>query len=193
MAFCPNCGSEHAEGQRFCPNCGTKFPEVGTPAGQPPPLSPPPANTGRGFGRAVGIGCGTVILIFIVLAVIGLLGNSLTGNSTHTQAPRSGKQAPKARPAAPAKPQVLLDVEGNGIKQTQRFEAPNEWAIIYTFDCSNFGQSGNFAISVEGDTTDLAANQLAARGHDVNYEHGGGNVYLSINSECDWHVRAVAQ
>ncbi|MGC2131048.1 MAG: hypothetical protein WA629_13235 [Candidatus Aquilonibacter sp.] len=88
---------------------------------------------------------------------------------------------------------MLLDVEGNGIKQTQRFEAPNEWAIIYTFDCSNFGQSGNFAISVEGDTTDLAANQLAARGHDVNYEHGGGNVYLSINSECDWHVRAVAQ
>lgn len=46
---------------------------------------------------------------------------------------------------------------------------------------------------VDGDTTDVAANQLSNSGHDINYEHSGGSVYLEINSECAWHVRAISE
>jgi hypothetical protein len=90
----------------------------------------------------------------------------------------------------------LLDVEGNGIKTTQRFQAPAEWAIGWSYDCSSSslpGGKANFAIYVEGDAVDLAANEFGAGGHDVSYEHSGGSFYLKIFSVCPWHVRVSAQ
>ncbi len=97
---------------------------------------------------------------------------------------------PAPTPAPPAAPVVLLDMTGNGIKTSPRFVAPSDWTIEYSYNCTSFGFNGNFAIMVEGDTFDVAANALGMKGQDVANEHSGGNVYLSINSECTWHVVA---
>jgi hypothetical protein len=211
MAFCSSCGSQLSDAARFCSTCGasgqggqeqaTAHATSGTaltPEGQrPQPQTSPagPRNPNVGCGKFAAIGCGVLVGLFVLLLILGAIVSSF-GHSA-SQAPsepsKTTLKGKNAKPAAPPKPHVLIDVEGSGIKTTQRFVAPDEWALAWTYDCSNFGSSGNFVISVEGDSTDVAANQLGQSGHDVSYEHSGGNVYLEINSECAWHVRAVSQ
>jgi|SRR5579863_8126236 len=194
MAYCSSCGSELPQAARFCPGCG-----AGAQTGSTPAASTQPSSKLRspdsGCGKTAGIGCGAVIASIIFLAIVAAVINSFNqsapvrSNHATTRASRVAHRKPAPAPT----PEILLDVEGSGIKTTQRFQAPGEWAIVWSFDCSNFEGSGNFVISVDGDVSDVAANQLAANGRDVSYEHAGGNVYLEINSECDWHVRAVSQ
>jgi hypothetical protein len=210
MAFCSVCGSQLPDAARFCPSCGataqggsapdaptatgpSSHPTRGPAAGSPPVGHRSP---NAGCGKTAAIGCGAIIAVVLLFAIIGAIISGFN-QSASTGSKHVGSRAPGRtghhKPAAAPTPQVLLDVEGSGIKTTQRFQVPDEWAIGWSYDCSNFGGSGNFIVSVDGDVSDTAANQLGASGHDVSYEHSGGNVYLQINSECDWHVRAVSQ
>jgi hypothetical protein len=112
----------------------------------------------------------------------------LTTSSTTSSSP--GISSPAASAAAATRT-VLLDKTGSGINKTPDFTAAGDWEIDWSYDCSNFGQSGNFAIIVynaDGSMNDLAANQLGAKGSDVTNEHQGGTYYLEMNSECNWHV-----
>lgn len=124
---------------------------------------------------------------------------SATTNAGQTGTTNAGQtnsqtRATLALPTPATTGRILFDLEGNGIKTTQRLQAPDEWAITWSYDCSGFnGGNGTFVIWVQGDKIDLVANQLTASGHDVSYEHSGGSVYLKIISDCVWHVRAVAQ
>lgn len=124
---------------------------------------------------------------------------SATTNAGQTGTTNSGQtnsqtRATLALPTPATTGQMLFDLEGNGIKTTQRLQVPDEWAIAWSYDCSGFnGGNGMFVIWVQGDKIDLVANQLTASGHDVSYEHSGGSIYLKIISECAWHVRVVAQ
>jgi len=104
------------------------------------------------------------------------------------------QKANAAAAAAAAKlPKVLLDITGSGIKQTQSFTTKSSWTIDYTFDCSNFGSQGNFQIYLNN--TDgsynygAGPNDLAMSGGDTEYYYNdAGGHYLTINSECNWHV-----
>ena len=40
------------------------------------------------------------------------------------------------------------------------------------------------------DSDDGLVNQLGAKGSDTQYYYDAGTHYLSINSECSWHVTA---
>jgi hypothetical protein len=149
-----------------------------TPA-TPGTPTPKPTNT-KG-----GLGC-LAILAVIVWAVF-LRGGS-SGSAT-TDAP--------ARPlVATVRPAVatLLELSGNGIKKSRPFTATGPWTLGYQFDCSSFGVSGNFIVTV-GDTTggivDFAVNELAARGQDSTQEYDTGDLYLEMNSECTWSVRVT--
>jgi len=187
MPYCPSCGSAGPEESKFCPTCGTAFaqtpPPEGIPTlpqiGQQAPLRPKSPNAG--CGKAGGIGCGVVVILFVVFVALGAMFNTI-GNSGRQFSSQVRSSQPHHAASLASEPHVLLDVEGNGIKTTQRFEAPDEWALVWTYDCSNFENNGNFIINVQGDVDDLAANQLGSRGRDITYEHSGGNVYLSINS-----------
>lgn len=112
-----------------------------------------------------------------------------TQNQSNSQ--YTSSTAIKTTPSKPT-PKVLLDITGNGSKQTQKFTTSSNWNIKYTFDCTNFGSQGNFQYFIyNGDgspNTDTGANDLAVSGGTTNYYYDNGEHYLSVNSECDWHV-----
>lgn len=106
-------------------------------------------------------------------------------------APASSTAAPASKTAT-----VLLDVKGSGTKSTQIFTVPNEWALAWAYDCTNFGQQGNFAVDIyrngQISFVDLGVNELGSKGNDIEYYHAGGQIYLQVSSECDWHIIAQA-
>lgn len=93
-------------------------------------------------------------------------------------------------PAAPLASRTLLDVSGNGIKETQSFAAPAAWQVSYTFDCG--ATDGLFAIYVyqSGTLSGVAANQIARTGTDTSYQHQAGETYFTVNTTCSWRVQA---
>jgi hypothetical protein len=96
-----------------------------------------------------------------------------------------------AREAQLIADRTVLDIQGSGINSTKRFTVTDDWDVVYAYNCENFGQSGNFSITVQGDRMDVAVNELALQGSSVSHMHGAGNVYLEINSECNWGVKVV--
>lgn len=108
------------------------------------------------------------------------------------QADAAAAAAKKQAEEAAKQPKVVLDISGSGIKQTQPFTTKSRWTITYTFNCASFGYQGNFQIYVNNTdgsyNTDSGANDLAMSGGDTDYFYDAGEHYLTINSECDWHV-----
>ena len=90
---------------------------------------------------------------------------------------------------------TLLSLTGSGSKSTQTLSLPDEWSLAWTYDCSAFGQQGNFQVFVyNSDGTPSSANgvnQLGSGGSDTEYFHQGGNLYFVVNSECRWTIRVI--
>lgn len=140
----------------------------------------------------------TVILVFIALAVIGSAasnsgkpGSSIPATADNVSSSTAGTQKTTSKP--PTEPKVLLDISGNGTKQTQQFTAAGNWDLTWSYDCSSFGAQGNFIVAVfnsDGSENfdNSAVNQLGAKGSDVQHYYQGGKFYLNINSECSWHL-----
>ena len=102
-------------------------------------------------------------------------------------------QPTQAQAQAPASPQVLLSISGSGSKTTEKFTAVSDWDLNWSYDCSNFGDQGNFQVFVyNGDGSmsfsNSGVNQLGKSGADVEHYHTGGTFYLTVNSECGWKI-----
>jgi hypothetical protein len=165
---------------------GTRWvPMQAQAAAEPQPTAP---SKGHAL-RNVSLGC---LGLIVLLIIIGIAANGSHGTSTPAPSPsNSATNQPSAAQSSPVAATVLLDKTGSGINKTPDFTAAGDWEIDWSYDCSNFGQNGNFAITVfnsDGSLADVAANQLGAKGSDVANEHQGGTFYLQMNSECDWHV-----
>lgn len=170
------------------------------PGWQVPPgrQQPPPKKKSK-----LGIGCLGVVGVFvIVLIAAAVAGGGHSGNAANAGTDNSGDNTPAApatgaaaaaapaTTAAPVKTSVL-QISGSGIKNTKSFTTGPDWSIKYSFDCANFGNQGNFAVSVytADELSDVPVNALAEKGSDTTYEHGdSGTQYLAINSECSWTV-----
>jgi hypothetical protein len=130
--------------------------------------------------------------IIAAVVVLVILGAAAAGQKPAPSSPAVGEASAETpsgvASAAPASPVVLLDLKGSGIHRSKKFTAGGEWTIAYTYDCTSFGQKGNFQIFVEGDASDVAANELAAKGQGTQNEFTPGTFDLNMNSECDWHV-----
>lgn len=105
---------------------------------------------------------------------------------------QNGAQNQPSSPTPP-QPQTLLDISGQGNKQTQKFTTSGDWTLTYNYDCSQAGGTGNFMVDIYNDdgtpdTSDTSVNELGASGTDIEYYYDAGTFYLSINSECSWHV-----
>lgn len=98
--------------------------------------------------------------------------------------PGAGHQTALAARSAARSASTILSVSGNGITNTRRFHVPGTWRIMYRFShCSVPG----FSIYVKGGPNDIASDERGS-GTGVQYEYGSGNVYLTLNTACSWHV-----
>jgi hypothetical protein len=94
---------------------------------------------------------------------------------------------------------VLFSQSASGISSTTPFTVPaaaKGWHVNWTYNCSNFGSSGNFTFDVEQGTSldfnDEGPNELGANGSGTEHYYDTGTFHLSVNSECTWTVQAVA-
>lgn len=152
--------------------------------------APTPAPKQRHLLRNIGIGCGGLILLFIIVA-IATQGTKTGSPSSSPAANESGSAS--ASTAASSAPKTLLDVSGTGTKSTNKFTAGGDWDLTWSYDCSNFsGGTGNFQVYLYGqnssDLKGIPVNELGAKGNDVSHQHDSGTFYLEMNSECAWHV-----
>lgn len=110
-----------------------------------------------------------------------------------TPAPTPTPVTQPAPAPAPAQPQTVLDISGSGSKSTQTFTVDSSWQMKWSYDCSSFGDQGNFQVYVYTGGGSLSfenagVNQLGNGGSDTEYYHTGGSYYLEVNSECNWHL-----
>jgi hypothetical protein len=189
---CPHCGAWRAAGPT-CPACGRAYDAPVAPSAPPAPPPGPPVRQvpgpvyvapqrapGVGTAAKQGFGWAAGCLLFVVVLVVGLL--VVLGS-------RSPRTSPGLPPAAPHAQAQLLTLRGNGIQRTTKFTTSGDWRIDWTYDCSSFGTTGNFIVEVQGDTLDVAVNQLGARGSGSAPEYTSpGTYYLEVNSECVWTV-----
>jgi hypothetical protein len=140
---------------------------------------------------------------------LGLLGAACgtTGatSPTTTGAPSvpASTAAPTTAPTTTVAPtttstvQVLVNQSGSGQASLAQFAVSNPaWDLDWSYDCSSFGQSGNFIVDVMGsgsaaDTTDSGVNQLGSSGQGVEHYYDQGTFQLVIDSECSWAVKVV--
>lgn len=148
-----------------------------------------------GLFGCFGVGVALVVAIAIIAIISGGGSHSTTSGSFQaatSASPVATAKATAKATVAPVAAKVLFDKTGSGIGKTAIFTTPSEWEIDYYFDCTGFGQTGNFSITVYDGASqmkDLPANALGLKGSDVAYEHNlSGPYYLEVNSECDWHV-----
>jgi hypothetical protein len=202
MPFCSRCSQQLPEGSRFCAHCGSSAIPAPDEKDESQPAASAAGITRQPQQRSSTISfwkiLGAVALVLIVGAFLrGMFGEMNVVDSQSQNGDAETSQAapvPVAHPA-PRKPHVVFETSGSGMKSTQRFTVPDEWALVWSYDCSNFGQSGNFMVDAKGSESGLQpiANELGPRGHDISYLHSGGSIYLEVNSECDWRVRVLTQ
>lgn len=142
-----------------------------------------------------------LILVIILILLISTSGNKSNSTSGSSSVPGAGSSSGVSRHASvtsPSTPTVLYQQNGSGSASSPNFTAPTNWNIEWTYNCSALGSSGNFMVTVSQAGTgslasleDLPINQLGTSGSGVQHYHYGGKLYLAVNSECSWTIKAV--
>jgi hypothetical protein len=137
--------------------------------------------------------------VFVVIAVIGGLAgcgasagtDTASGGSSPTASPKTHASKPSPKPVH--KVSTLLKLNGSGIAKTQQFRTGSNWTLKYSYDCSNFGSSGNFSVTeyTNGQLNDVLVNELKAKNAGSTPVYDSGAHYLEINSECDFSIKVV--
>jgi hypothetical protein len=158
-------------------------------------------------------GCRAVVLLggLLVLALVALV-QVISRTPTSTTATSNSIAIPTIAPPAG---RVLLEDSGASTDrrtgsrsgepfeptldtyQTEHFIAPPTWRLAYTYHCSeNAGTFPNFAVEVESLRTpgpqpsSFQSERLSVDGSRVVTIHGGGEVWLRVDTICHWRVRA---
>lgn len=184
----------------------------------PPQIPPPPPRKSHPVRWALGLIGLAVLVAIIITAAVGASSKPATAPAavqTHSSAPQTAAGGvddplntavptidpgtvtvtpmPLPKPKPKPKPAPIVNVldreSGDGLGQSSPFEATGAFDVKYSYDCATFGQAGNFQIWV-GDGASILVNALDTSGAGVahDYEDGGGQVYLTINSECSWSI-----
>lgn len=94
------------------------------------------------------------------------------------------------KPTGP--PKVLYQQTGSGSTTTPRFKVPDDWALVWAYDCSGHQIEGNFIVDFNGFDGFLnPVNQLGVKNNGVENLHHGGKGYLEVISECSWSFQAM--
>lgn len=95
----------------------------------------------------------------------------------------------------PKKASVIATFSGSGIENTAKFTVTGDWVLQWTYDCSAFGDTGNFIVSEDGgsDFSGASVNELGSGGHGQTHAYGdAGTHYLAVDSECSWTAKVVS-
>lgn len=170
-----------------------------TITGSPLPPAPQPPHKSH-TGLIILAVIGAVVLLCMTAGIVA----AVTGGTTAQQHQVATTPDPGVTPSAAEpltvdptteapQPTTLLTTTGNGIKATTEFTTGDSWNLTYTFDCSGFGSSGNFAVTeyTTGEMTGILVNALAASGQDTVPVYDAGRHHLEVNSECDWTLTVV--
>jgi len=139
-----------------------------------------------------------VIVVIVFFIIIGSSGDSKPKTSipapAETGSTVTDNQQASTETKTPAVTQTLLDISGSGSKSTAKFTAGGDWDLNWSYDCNNFGQDGNFIVSVyKGDGTmsfqNIGVNQLGKSDSGVEHYHNSGEYYLTVNSMCKWKIQ----
>ncbi len=133
---------------------------------------------------------------YMWVVCIGLLFIVISSFNTAQQKARDVAQSGTSTPtpsAAVAESQTLLKISGSGSKTTEKFTVAGDWDLNWTYDCKNFGQSGNFQVFIFTDDGQMSfnnspVNQLGMSDSGVEHYHKGGTYYLTMNSVCKWSI-----
>ena len=136
--------------------------------------------------KKLGIGCGGLVLLIIVIGVATSAGSQRSG--TPTTPPLSGVSATSTIPAAAGKTWTVIKAwTGDGIKDTEDFTVGAEWRIDWDYT----GSSGIMQIYVHESPSKrlvgVAANTQKT-GADTSFQRGAGTYYLTINATGGWKV-----
>ena len=162
----------------------------------------------RRFG-IIFVAANLVVAAVLVAAVVALWPRA-AGQRPGTPATtgRVGRQAGQLLPDGPEPatilptstrarlaPGVLWQQRGSAGSVGGRFEAPDRWRVVWSFNCQSFAKygGGNFKLSGAGAFAEVSVQRFGVRGRGVLQVTGGGRGRLTIESVCDrWTVKAVA-
>lgn len=154
-------------------------------------IQQPPKKSNK--RRNIGLGCGALVVLAILIAVFASLGNHT--NTTNTP-PSSNSQAVQTpQPTVQQQWTTTQTFTGNGIKKTGVFTVPDDWKLLWSCDPNSFdGNQYNLQVIVtspDGTPVDIAVNTICKPGNtsDSTEEHQGGQVYLDVNSEGSWKLQ----
>lgn len=172
---------------------------VPPPYGQPQfgyPQQPAPPKKRR-TGSTVLIGVLAVVMLGascgIGYAIRGAGQAAVASASTGETSTTTVATKTTTKATAPAKPKTLFTLKGNGTKNSQKFTTGNDWVIHYSYDCTNFGGQGNFAVSIGAELVDANVNELGKKGTGTEPVYNdSGTHYLSVLSECSWTISVTA-
>src|ERR1700733_6700677 len=168
------------------------------PWGPPPPQLPPRKSWPARHKVLTGlIAFGAIVIIAIAANAAGSSSSSTDAAGVATTAPTPPSAAATAAPSsaaattAPAA-HTVATYSGSGIENTPQFTVTDTWKLDYSFDCSDFGSSGNFIVMEDGTFGAMSVNGLAMSKSGSSYAYNdAGTHYLEINSECSWTVKII--
>jgi len=125
--------------------------------------------------------------------VLGYLFGSASHETPPERTTASAGADKLADVSTPQRPKAtLLDIKGSGSKTTESFTASGDWDLTYTYDCTGFGDRGNFIVAVRNADGSISENQgineLGKSGSDTEHYHSPGIMFLQVNSTCDWLI-----
>lgn len=161
----------------------------------PPPSAPqPPRASGKSRKGCAFLGCGGLAALVILAVVLA----SQSSPSSPTSAPPAASQPaapaqPAASSAAPTVAKTVATFSGSGIQNTAPFTVTSTWRLDYSFDCSNFGQSGNFIVMEDGTLTGaMSVDELALTKTGSSYAYDdAGKHHIEVDSECSWTLKVI--
>jgi hypothetical protein len=163
---------------------------------QPPQYQPPgPPQRRKHTGLKVMAGIGGGLVALIVIVAVASSGKPTTTTPTTTTPAAAGQAAASpSHSAVTAKAVTVATFSGSGTQKTAQFAVTDNWKLAYSFDCSGFGQKGNFQVFEDGggDLTGVIINDLAMSKSATSWAYGdAGKHYLEVNSECSWKVTVI--
>jgi len=179
-----------------------QFPPYTESPGQQYPYQPyqgpyPPQQRRKSRKGWAGIGC--LGLFGLVVLVAALASHSPSSSAPPAALPAiptvavSQAAAPASSAAAKAVAKTVATFSGSGTQSTAPFTVSANWAVAYSFDCSNFGYKGNFIIMEDGSFSGaMDVNVLDIKKSGTSYAYGdAGTHYLKVTTECAWTIKVV--